>query len=58
MEPAAALDQLAVALRERLLAEAGVDGAGDLDERIRALVQREAALLDAESREELVARVA
>jgi pilus assembly protein CpaF len=58
VEPAAALDQLAVALRERLLAEAGVDGAGDLDERIRALVQREAALLDAESREELVARVA
>ena len=56
MEPAAALDQLAVALRERLLAEAG--GAGDVDGRIRALVEREAALLDAASREELVARVA
>jgi pilus assembly protein CpaF len=58
VEPAAALDQLAVVLRERLLAEAGVDGAGDLDGRIRALVEREAALLDFESREELVARVA
>jgi pilus assembly protein CpaF len=58
VEFAAALDQLAVVLRERLLAEAGVDGAGDLDGRIRALVEREAALLDAESREELVARVA
>jgi pilus assembly protein CpaF len=58
VEPAAALDRLAVVLRERLLAEAGVDGAGDLDRRIRALVEREAALLDAASREELVARVA
>jgi pilus assembly protein CpaF len=58
VEPAAALDQLAVALRERLLAEAGVEGVGDLDGRIRALVEREAALLDVESREELVARVA
>ena len=54
---AAALDDLAAALRERLLAEAG--GAdGDLHGRIRALVDREAALLDAPSREELVARVA
>ncbi|HMI69325.1 MAG TPA: CpaF family protein [Solirubrobacteraceae bacterium] len=58
MKPAAALDQLAVALRERLLAEAGVEGVGDLEGRIRALVEREAALLDVESREELVARVA
>jgi pilus assembly protein CpaF len=58
VEPAAALDQLAVALRERLLAEAGVEGVGDLEGRIRALVEREAALLDVESREELVARVA
>jgi pilus assembly protein CpaF len=58
VESASALDRLAVALRERLLAEAGADGAGDLEGRIRALVEREAALLDVESREELVARVA
>jgi pilus assembly protein CpaF len=58
VEPAAALDQLAVVLRERLLADAGADGVGDLEGRIRALVEREAALLDVESREELVARVA
>jgi pilus assembly protein CpaF len=53
---AAALDDLAAALRERLIAEAG--GEGDLHARIRALVDREAALLDAPSRAELVARVA
>jgi pilus assembly protein CpaF len=54
---AAALDDLAAALRERLIAEAG--GAdSDLHGRIRALVDREAALLDAPSRDELVARVA
>jgi pilus assembly protein CpaF len=58
VESSAALDQLAVALRERLLAEAGVEGGGDLEARIRVLVEREAALLDVESREELVARVA
>ncbi|MEN3281330.1 MAG: pilus assembly protein CpaF [Solirubrobacteraceae bacterium] len=58
MESACALDRLAVALRERLLSEAGAVGAGDLEGRIRALVEREAALLDVESREELVARVA
>jgi pilus assembly protein CpaF len=58
VESASALDRLAVALRERLLAEAGADGAGDLEGRIRALVEREAALLDVESREALVARVA
>jgi pilus assembly protein CpaF len=56
--PAAALDRLALALRERLLAEAGADAGGDLEGRIRALVEREAALLDVESREALVARVA
>ena len=59
MDPAtraAALDDLAAALRERLIAEAGGDG--DLHARIRALVDREAALLDAPSRAELVARVA
>jgi pilus assembly protein CpaF len=58
VESASALDRLAVVLRERLLAEAAVDGAADLEGRIRALVEREAALLDVESRQELVARVA
>jgi pilus assembly protein CpaF len=58
VEPAVALDQLAVTLRERLLAEAGIDSGADLDGRIRALVEREAALLDVAAREELVARVA
>jgi pilus assembly protein CpaF len=60
MDPAAraaALDDLAAALRERLVAEAGA-GEGDLHGRIRALVDREAALLDATARAELVARVA
>src|SRR5215218_1479664 len=54
---AAALDDLAASLRERLIAEAG-STEGDLHDRIRALVDREAALLDAGARAELVARVA
>src|SRR5215470_12282541 len=54
---AAALDDLAAALRERLIAEPD-GGESDLHGRIRALVDREAALLDAASRDELVARVA
>ncbi len=58
MEPAADLDALAAALRERLLADAARDGPLDLEGRIRALVEREAALLDAGAREALVARVA
>jgi pilus assembly protein CpaF len=58
VEPAAGIDALAAVLRERLLVEAARDGLGDLDSRIRALVDREAALLDAGSREALVARVA
>jgi pilus assembly protein CpaF len=58
VESSAALDQLAVALRERLLAEADGDAGGDFEARIRALVEREAALLDVGAREELVARVA
>jgi pilus assembly protein CpaF len=58
MDRAADLDALASALRERLLAEAGHDGAGDAEARILALVDREAALLDAGTREALVARVA
>jgi pilus assembly protein CpaF len=55
-----ALDELAVALRERLLGEAGRAGAarGDLHERIRVLVDREAGLLDDDARAQLVARVA
>jgi pilus assembly protein CpaF len=60
MDPAAraaALDDLAASLRERLIAEAP-SADGDLHDRIRALVDREAALLDAASRAELVARVA
>ena len=60
MDPAsraAALDELAAGLRERLITEAGHDGA-DLHARIGALVDREAALLDAGARAELVARVA
>ena len=60
-----ALHQLADRLRERLIrgaatGEAPPAGArdGDLHERIRALVEREAALLDAPARERLVALVA
>jgi pilus assembly protein CpaF len=58
VEPAADLDALAAVLRERLLADAARDGPGDLESRIRVLVEREAALLDAGAREALVARVA
>jgi pilus assembly protein CpaF len=54
---AAALDHLAASLRERLIAEAG-SADGDLHDRIRALVDSEAALLDVGARAELVARVA
>ncbi len=55
----AALDALAGALRDRLLAEAGRHGtAGDLHGRIRALVDREAGLLDDGARARLAARVA
>jgi pilus assembly protein CpaF len=55
-----ALDDLADRLRERLLADAGAaDGAtGPLPDRIRALVDREAGLLDAATRAELVTRIA
>jgi pilus assembly protein CpaF len=58
MEPDADLDALAAVLRERLLAEAARDGPADLQGSIRALVEREAALLDPGTREALVARVA
>src|SRR3954468_9462764 len=54
---AAALDDLASALRERLIAEPD-GGEADLHGRIRALVDREAALLDAGARDELVGLVA
>ena len=54
-----ALDALAGALRERLLGEVGRDGAhGQLHERIRALVDREAGLLDEDARARLVTRIA
>ena len=60
MEDDSALEELAGSLRERLLGEAGrdADDDGDLHERIRALVDREAGLLDARARGELVARIA
>ncbi len=54
-----ALDALAVALRDRLLGEAAEAGDGaDMHERVRALVDREAGLLDDDARARLVARVA
>jgi hypothetical protein len=53
---ARALDELAGALRERLIADAGAEAGGPGG--IRALVDERAALLDAATREELVARVA
>ena len=54
-----ALDALAGALREQLLGEAGRDGAhGQLHERIRALVDREAGLLDEDARARLITRIA
>src|SRR6476646_807201 len=56
VETPAALDEIAAALRSRLLAEAGADGPADLTRRIRALVDREAALLDDGARDALVAR--
>jgi pilus assembly protein CpaF len=53
-----AFEALADALRARLLGDAGADEGRDLHERIRALVEREAGLLDAGARERLVALVA
>src|SRR3954470_21652286 len=49
------LDDLAADLRERLLLD---PGEGELTDRIRALVDREAAVLDARARAELVGRIA
>jgi len=54
MDPA--LDRLADTLRARLIAEA--DDQFDVTTRIRALVDREAGLLDAPAREELAAAIA
>ena len=51
------LEGLAAALRERLVREAGAGEDGDLHARIRALVEREAGVLDPEAREDLVGRV-
>jgi pilus assembly protein CpaF len=53
-----ALDALAAELRERLLAGAGEPGEGDLNARIRELVEREAGVLDEGRRAALVARIA
>ena len=52
------LDTLAGALRERLLAAAGEGDGSAEPERIRALVDREAGVLDASAREGLAARIA
>jgi pilus assembly protein CpaF len=54
----AALEELAGSLRDRLLGEAAQHAGGDLHERIRELVDRDAGLLDPEARQRLVARVA
>src|SRR5687768_8120481 len=51
-------DLLAAALRERLLAEPGDEAADGIEARIRALVDREAGVLDAGSRAALAARIA
>jgi pilus assembly protein CpaF len=56
---AQALDELAGSLRERLLQETGAEGASeDLHGRIASVVERECALLDADTRARLVAMVA
>ncbi len=54
----AALDELAVSLRDRLLGEAARHAGGDLHERIRDLVDREAGLLDDDARARLATRIA
>jgi len=53
-----ALEALADRLREQLIRRAAAGEGGDLHERIRALVESEAALLDAGARERLVELVA
>ena len=57
VDRADALDSLAASLRERLVAEAD-DAGADPAQRIRALVDREAGMLDAPARAELARRVA
>jgi pilus assembly protein CpaF len=52
------LDALADELRDRLLARAGDSGAEDLTQRIRALVDDEAAVLDEAARADLAGRIA
>jgi len=54
----AALDELAGSLRDRLLGEAARHADGDLHERIRELVDREAGLLDHDARARLATRIA
>jgi pilus assembly protein CpaF len=53
-----ALDELAGSLRDRLLGEAAGGAGGDLHECIRALVDREAGLLDDDARARLATRIA
>ena len=52
------LDDLAADLRDRLVADAGAGTVDDVPARIRALVDREAAVLDAPARAELAGRIA
>ena len=52
------LDAVAEALRERLLQEGGAADPGDADGAIRALVDREAAVLHPDQREAIVRRIA
>ncbi|MTD43550.1 CpaF family protein [Conexibacter sp. W3-3-2] len=53
------VEDLAVELRDRLLREVAIDdGPDDLTDRIRRLVEREAAVLPADTREALCARIA
>src|SRR4051794_14154879 len=58
MAPADELDTIAGVLRDELVARAGRDDARDVEAQIRALVDEQAGILDAPSREELARRVA
>ena len=53
MDPVADIDALAASLRERLLSESARDRPEDVEGRIRAPVEREAALRDTGAREAL-----
>ena len=51
------LEAIAAALRERLVAEAGEGDAAPVAERVRRVIEREAAVLDESSRAEVAARI-